>query len=91
MKDFLEFRRMITPVVIQVIFLVAVIFIVVGGVINIADGRAGRGALALILGPLAARVYCEVVIVIFRINDTLTDIWKSIAAKTPGGEPAGQA
>ena len=80
MNEYLTFRRMITPVFIQVIFWVAVVFIVLGGIVALADGQAG-GILIILLGPLAARIYAEILIVIFRIND-------NVAAIRHRGEPA---
>jgi hypothetical protein len=35
----------------------------------------------LILGPLFWRIYCELLIVIFRINETLTEIRGDKGAK----------
>ena len=32
------------------------------------------GLLVLLLGPITVRIYCELVMVVFRINETLTDI-----------------
>ena len=74
MNDFLAFRKMITPLIIQIIFWIGVVICVIGGLIALADSFAPQGLVALILGPLAVRIYCELLIVIFRINDTLTDI-----------------
>ena len=34
----------------------------------------GIGILAVVFGPLVMRIYCEWLIVLFRINDTLTEI-----------------
>jgi hypothetical protein len=73
-EDFLTFRKMITPVVIQVLFWLGVASVVIGTVIGIANGQAMQGLLLIILGPIAVRVYCELLIVIFKINDTLTEI-----------------
>jgi hypothetical protein len=72
-NEYLTFRRMITPVFIQVIFWIAVVFIVIGGLVALADGQAG-GILIILLGPLAARIYAEILIVIFRINDNVAAI-----------------
>jgi Domain of unknown function (DUF4282) len=72
-NEYLTFRRMITPVFIQVIFWVAVVFIVLGGLVALADGQAG-GILIIRLGPLAACIYAEILIVIFRINDNVAAI-----------------
>jgi uncharacterized protein DUF4282 len=72
--DYLTFRRMITPVFIQIIFWVAVLAIVIAGIVQIANGEAAGGVLILLLGPLGARIYAEILIVIFRMNDSLLDI-----------------
>jgi len=33
-----------------------------------------KGMLLLFLGPIAVRIYCEILIIFFRINETLTEI-----------------
>ncbi|MFA5110872.1 MAG: DUF4282 domain-containing protein [Desulfobaccales bacterium] len=88
MSDFWSFRTMVTPVIIQILFWVGVILCLIGGAIMIIYGATqyqlgqGRylwqGVLLFLLGPLAARVYCEILIVFFRINETLTEIKHAI-------------
>ncbi|HFC10208.1 MAG TPA: DUF4282 domain-containing protein [Chloroflexi bacterium] len=88
-KDFLAFRRMVTPIIIQVIFWIGVVGVILGGIVGffsmlitgISQGEAMSilGALIgvplmTIVGLLLVRLYTELLIVIFRINDTLTDI-----------------
>ena len=83
MWDFLTFRKMLTPVVIQILFWLGVVACILGGIGAILTGIAhidrtpeliGIGILAVVFGPLVIRIYCEWLIVLFRINDTLTDI-----------------
>jgi len=83
MWDFLTFRKMLTPIVIQVLFWLSVVACILGGIGAILVGIAridrtpeliGIGILAVVFGPLVMRIYCEWLIVLFRINDTLTDI-----------------
>jgi uncharacterized protein DUF4282 len=90
MSDFWAFRKMVTPVIIEIVFWVGVITCIIAGLSLIGLGiRHGPllintglspmqmelwGALLLLFGPLAVRVYCEILIVIFRINETLTEI-----------------
>ncbi len=74
MDDFISFRRMLTPTVIQLLFWLGVAACVIGGFVMLARGAVLMGIIYIILGPIAVRVYCELLIVIFRINDTLTDI-----------------
>jgi Domain of unknown function (DUF4282) len=88
--DFLAFRKMIIPIIIQIIFWLLVSLVSIAGVaagIMTLTGRGEQkilGVLLIVVGiPLSIlliRLYCELIIVIFRINDTLTDI-KNILAR----------
>lgn len=86
MKDFLSFRRMITPLIIQILFWIGVVFAVISGLVEIIMGAAAdhgggnlviKGLLTMLLGPVLVRVYCELLIIFFRMNETLTDIRKN--------------
>ena len=83
--DLLMFRRMIAPWVIMVLFWVGVLGSVVGGLIIIGSGFMSGNVMGVLLGLvggliympvgiLFVRLYCELMIVIFRMNETLTDI-----------------
>jgi hypothetical protein len=76
MGDFLRFETMITPAVIQVVFWIAVVIAVIAGIVQIAHGGVGiiTGLLTIIFGPIVARIYCEILIIFFRINDHLRAI-----------------
>ena len=83
MWDFLTFRKMLTPIVIQILFWVGVVACILGGIGAILVGIAridrvpeliGIGILVVVFGPPVMRIYCEWLIVLFRINDTLTEI-----------------
>jgi hypothetical protein len=84
MSDFWAFRTMVTPVIIQIIFWVgALMCLIVGAgmiIMGISAHQSGlehyiwKGVLLFILGPLGVRLYCEILIVFFRINETLTEI-----------------
>jgi len=73
MQEYLTFRKMITPAAIQVLFWIGALLFVIGGLVGIAHGEM-IAILTLILGPVAVRIWCEVLIVVFRILDTLTEI-----------------
>jgi uncharacterized protein DUF4282 len=70
MLDFLKFETLIAPLLIQIVFWLAVIFCLVVGIISMLQGELGGLALFL-LGPIAARLYAEFFIVFFRMNDHL--------------------
>ncbi len=78
LRDFLTFRRMITPLLIQALFWILSATVMIIGVVLliVGDGPGQRvaGFLMIFLGPLAVRVYLEIFMVAFRINETLTDI-----------------
>jgi hypothetical protein len=82
MQDFLTFRRMMTPVIIQFLFWLGVIGCVsVGlGTVLIAGKSSVRlsGLAMLFFGPIAVRILCELSILYFRMNETLTDIRNSL-------------
>ena len=76
MGDFLTFRRMITPILIQVVYWITTVAVIVAGFAMLLSEGTERvlGLGVLVLGPLVVRVYAEVLLVVFKINDTLTDI-----------------
>ena len=90
MKDFLTFRKMITPVIIQIVFWVGSVISVIVGVVVIFIGLYSAtqgskdtaaasiisGLLTAILGPLFLRIYAELTILFFRIYDQLVEINK---------------
>jgi hypothetical protein len=42
------------------------------------------GLLFLVPGPLVVRIHCELLILLFRMNETLTEIRNSLAAPRQG-------
>jgi len=85
LQNFISFRFMITPVFIQIIWLIGSALIVLGGLVSIfVSGDAvtiiGGLLIGLPVSLLLWRVYCELVILLFRIHDAIID--------TKGGDPA---
>jgi hypothetical protein len=76
MNDFLSFRKMITPIFIQFIFWIFVVLMVISGLVTMFQGGMGilTGLLVIIIGPFVARIYCELLIIMFRIYDELVAI-----------------
>lgn len=92
-KNFLSFERMITPVIIKILFYIGLVGSAIGGIVffftmligGFQDGGFGSilgrfligligGLLIVFLGALVTRIYAETLILVFRINETLTDI-----------------
>ena len=89
LRDFMSFRRMITPVIIQILFWIGIAISVLTGVIvffggiigGITDNSFGPvlgglvgGPIIILVGALLTRIYSELLILAFRINETLTEI-----------------
>lgn len=81
MGDFLAFRKMITPFVVQLIFWLGVLGCVSTAVLILSGSSSLAAAspvspkivalLLLVVGPLLIRFYCELLIVLFRMYDSL--------------------
>lgn len=74
MKDFLLFRRMLTPSIIQVLFWIGVILCIWAGIHNMLNHAIPHGLQILLIGPILLRILCEFLLVVFRINKSLTEI-----------------
>jgi hypothetical protein len=93
MSDFWAFRTMVTPVIIQILFWIgASLCLIVGAIMVVygathVQGSQGqylwKGLLLFVLGPLGVRVYCEILIIFFRINETLTEIKHAMGQRLP--------
>jgi len=94
--DFLAFRRMLTPVIIQIVFWLAEILNVVFWISFI--GRTGRtvsyfgesslngtvvllGIVLMLISALAIRIYLELLVVIFRINENVFSIRRRLETR----------
>lgn len=91
--DFLTFNKMITPTIIQILFWILAGLVIILGLIGIVNGATSNfaggsqvlgGLLLLLLGPVVIRVYCEILIVVFRMNETLIEIRDSLSKHQQG-------
>jgi hypothetical protein len=72
-KDFLYFDKMIMPEVITFLYWLALLGCVIGGLATMFQSfLTGLGV--LIGGVIAARLYCELFMVLFKMNEALQDI-----------------
>lgn len=81
MQEFLSFKKMITPIIIQVLFWLGVLVAVIAALATMFTQSFFAGLLMLILGPILVRVYCELLIVIFKIHDCLEGIREAQAPR----------
>lgn len=82
-NDFLSFRIMITFHIIKIVYAMVAILITFGGLITIFKDNnpfspmpAGPmiGLAIIIFGNILWRIWCELIIFFFRINNTLAEI-----------------
>jgi len=74
MNDILNFRKMITPVIIQGLFLLGCLMVIIYGIMMMANGQFLMGLFSVPIGIIVVRVYCELMILLFRIHGTLEEI-----------------
>lgn len=97
-NDLLTFKKMITPVIIQTVFWIGTGIAVIAGLIGIGSGLSSSyggggqvlsGLLILVFGPVSVRIYCELLILLFRMYETLNEIRNSLGGqnlRTPSVE-----
>jgi hypothetical protein len=74
MNDFLMFRKMVTPILVQIVFWVAVIGAILTGLYYLVSDEYLMGLAIIILGPFVARVSAEMLLVTFKIHEAVADI-----------------
>lgn len=88
MKDFIFFRRMIMPILLQILFWLSLLLCIITGIADFFNHKILMGLQIIIFGPILARIVCEFMILFFRINETLTDIKNEL---TPNKNQADKA
>ena len=81
MEDFLTFKKMLSPIIIQIVYWLATIASILWGIALVIAGDF-KGYLLIFLGPIIARICCELLIVVFSINDRLQDIQNILKSKS---------
>lgn len=81
MGKFLKFEKMLTPIFIQLFFWIGFLGSVITGLIMLFTGifsgafvQIMMGFSCLLFGPVFIRIYCEMLIVVFKIQGSLIDI-----------------
>lgn len=74
LRDFIFFRRMLTPWLLQAIFWLGSFSCLITGILFLTQGQITQGLLTLFVVPFMLRIICEFMILFFRMNETLTDI-----------------
>jgi hypothetical protein len=84
MKSVLTFESMITPKIITFLYWLLLLGVAVGGIgAMLSFGRVSfasfaTGLLVMAGGALAARIWCELLIVLFKINEHMQTVSKRL-------------
>ena len=96
LRQFFSFESFVTPVIIQAVFWIGLIVTILMGAGMISSGLVGGaegtpflflGLAYILFGPIVVRVYCELLIVIFRLNETVTEIHRDLRRRQTAIEP----
>ncbi len=81
MNDLLKFDTMITPKIITLVYWLLLLLVVCAGLGSMFSGFEGftigrflMGLLGMVVGALGARIWCELLIVLFKMNEALQEI-----------------
>jgi len=70
MNEFLSYKYMITPGVLKILSYIAMVVCVIAGILALSvEPISGIGM--IVLGPIAVRIYTELMLVIFEIHSEL--------------------
>jgi len=73
MKDFLNYKYMITPGILKLLSYIAMVGCVIAGIFT-AFVEPMSGIAMIILGPILARIYTELMLVMFEIHNELKSL-----------------
>jgi len=78
MQDLFSFKKMITPVIINVIYWIGLIVVLLNAIFTFVGGADPvKRVVVAAVGLIIVRVGCEALVVLFRINDNLTALRNS--------------
>ena len=73
MKEFLNYKYMITPGILKILSYVAMAGCVIAGIFTLfVEPISGIGM--IVLGPIVARIYTELMLVMFEIHSELKSL-----------------
>ena len=95
MKDFFNFKRMLIPIIIPILFRIGIFFFIIAGIIQILELPELSywteilliGVVWFVIYPIALRIVCEVLIILSDMNNSLTDIKKHLNSQQDQENP----
>lgn len=82
LRDFFTFSTMFTPILILAFFWLSVIVCILTGIALLIAGEVMGGLFTIFISPFFLRIFFEFIMVIFRINETLTEIRNNLKKKS---------
>jgi len=81
MQDILSFDKMLTPKIITFVYYLLLLGAVFGGLSSMFGGYTGfsissffMGLFYILAGAVGARIWCELLIVLFKMNEALQEL-----------------
>lgn len=81
MNDILSFDKMLTPKIITAVYWLLLASAIIGGISSMFGGYEGftimkffMGIFYATAGAVAARIWCELLIVLFKMNEALQEL-----------------
>ena len=71
MKEFLNYKYMITPGILKILSYVGMAIAVIAGLVTAFTADLLTGIGMTILGPVVVRIYAELMLVVFEIHNEL--------------------
>ncbi|MGJ7571990.1 DUF4282 domain-containing protein [Variovorax sp. RB2P76] len=86
MQDLLGFDKMVTPIIIRILYFLGLIGVLVMTVVSLFQGRILMAIGVLVFGAIMVRVYSELLILLFRIHDNLVSINQQMKDRNSSGQ-----
>jgi hypothetical protein len=87
-KDLFSFEKLITPMIIKLVYIIGLVLIALGGIVGFFGAFAASGfgsalltLIGALVGLLAWRIYCELVMVFFGLYDRAGEIRDRLPAR----------
>ncbi|MBN8754866.1 MULTISPECIES: DUF4282 domain-containing protein [Variovorax] len=85
MQDLLGFDKMVTPIIIRILYFLGLLAVLAMTATALFQGRILVAIGVLVFGAIIVRVYSELLILLFRIHDNLVSINQQMKARNSSG------
>ena len=96
-EDIFYFNKMLTPKIITLVYWLALLGVVIAGLTTMFGGFGGfsfgkflTGIAIIVGGGIGARIWCELLIVLFKMNEALQEIRESRSMGSSASAPVAE-